>query len=91
MGESARRDLPCASTGGAAAGSAAGCARCATTLRPWITRPLMRLNLALFPTLYLLYMRFVWATSRIVDHGLARCSRSAPSTMAPSGCSGTRR
>jgi len=41
-------------------------------LRPWITRPLMRLNLALFPTLYLLYMRLVWATSRIVDHGLAR-------------------
>ena len=41
-------------------------------LRPWITRPLMRLNLALFPTLYLLYMRFVWATSRIVDHGLGR-------------------
>ena len=41
-------------------------------LRPWITRPLMRLHLALFPTLYLLYMRFVWATSRIVDHGLSR-------------------
>ncbi len=41
-------------------------------LRPWISRPLMRLNLAVFPTLYLLYMRFVWATSRITDHGLAR-------------------
>jgi hypothetical protein len=41
-------------------------------LRPWVARPLMRLNLALFPTLYLLYMRFVWATSRIVDHGLTR-------------------
>jgi lysophospholipid acyltransferase (LPLAT)-like uncharacterized protein len=40
-------------------------------MRPWITRPLMRLNLVLFPTLYLVYMRFVWATSRIVDHGLA--------------------
>ena len=40
-------------------------------LRPWITRPLMRLNLALFPTLYLLYMRLVWATSRVVDHGLS--------------------
>ena len=41
-------------------------------LRPLITRPLMRLNLALFPTLYILYMRFVWATSRIVDRGLGR-------------------
>ncbi len=39
-------------------------------VRPWITRPLMRLNLAFFPTLYLLYMRLVWATSRIVDYGL---------------------
>ncbi len=44
-------------------------------LRPWITRPLMRLNLALFPTLYLLYMRFVWATSRIVDRGAAARAR----------------
>jgi len=41
-------------------------------LRPWITRPLMRVNLALFPTIYLLYMRLVWATSRIVDLGLGR-------------------
>ncbi len=41
-------------------------------LRPWITRPLLWLNLALFPTIYLLYMRFVWATSRIVDRGLGR-------------------
>jgi lysophospholipid acyltransferase (LPLAT)-like uncharacterized protein len=40
-------------------------------VRPWITRPLMRSSLALFPTLYLLYMRCVWATSRIVDHGLS--------------------
>jgi lysophospholipid acyltransferase (LPLAT)-like uncharacterized protein len=38
-------------------------------LRPWITRPLKRLNLALFPALYLTYMRLVWATSRIVDGG----------------------
>ena len=41
-------------------------------LRPWITRPLMRLNLALFPVFYLLYMRLVWGTSRIVDHGISR-------------------
>jgi lysophospholipid acyltransferase (LPLAT)-like uncharacterized protein len=41
-------------------------------LRPWITRPLMRINLALFPPFYMLYMRLVWGTSRIVDHGLAR-------------------
>ena len=41
-------------------------------LRPWITRPLMRINLVLFPACYMLYMRLVWATSRIVDHGLGR-------------------
>jgi lysophospholipid acyltransferase (LPLAT)-like uncharacterized protein len=41
-------------------------------LRPWLTRPLMRVNLALFPALYRLYMRGVWATSRVVDRGLGR-------------------
>ena len=61
-------------------------------LRPWITRPLMRLNLALFPTFYLLYMRL-----RLGDEPGRRSrpratrSRSARSTTAPSGCSGTRR
>jgi lysophospholipid acyltransferase (LPLAT)-like uncharacterized protein len=38
-------------------------------LRPLLSRPLGWLNLALFPPFYLLYMRMVWATSRIVDHG----------------------
>jgi lysophospholipid acyltransferase (LPLAT)-like uncharacterized protein len=48
-------------------------------LRPWITRPLMRINLVLFPLFYMLYMRLVWATSRIVDHGLARLFEIAAS------------
>jgi lysophospholipid acyltransferase (LPLAT)-like uncharacterized protein len=41
-------------------------------LRPFVSRPLMRLNLALFPVCYRLYMRLVWATSAIHDKGLSR-------------------
>jgi lysophospholipid acyltransferase (LPLAT)-like uncharacterized protein len=35
-----------------------------------LTRPLLRLALWTLPPLYLAYMRFVWATSRVSDHGL---------------------
>ena len=34
-------------------------------VRPFFTRPLVWLAVTGVPPLYLLYMRFVWATSRI--------------------------
>jgi lysophospholipid acyltransferase (LPLAT)-like uncharacterized protein len=38
-------------------------------LRPLVARPLERLNLAIFPPLFVGYLRLVWATSRIVHDG----------------------
>jgi lysophospholipid acyltransferase (LPLAT)-like uncharacterized protein len=43
-----------------------------TKIRPRFARRLSRLAAAVVPTLYLLYMRFVWATSRIEPHDFTR-------------------
>jgi lysophospholipid acyltransferase (LPLAT)-like uncharacterized protein len=39
-------------------------------LRSALVRPLLWLALHTLPALYVAYMRFVWATSRVSDHGL---------------------
>lgn len=42
------------------------------SLRPYLSRPLVRAGALLVPGFYRLYMALVWSTSRVVDHGVHR-------------------